>query len=455
MTGLAARSDGRWVNALRLTSDPRPGLRTRALLVATAGAVLALAPAAAGAVRARPADSFVRSVGVNVHLGYTGSAYYRIDQVRAVLAELGARYVRDGVGLNRPDVYARMRALAADGVRVNLIVGDPQRRWGIGTLSQQLEMIDRELRPAAASLEAPNEYDNQGDSRWAAALGSYQRRLWAGANARPGLARLPVIGPSLVSGESYDRVGALDRWMDAGNIHPYPGGDPADRDSHLEEELELAAKVAGDRPVQATESGYHNSVGDTSGHLPASERAAGIYMPRLFLDYFRRGIRRTYAYELIDAAGDPRRSEDGRFGLLRSDFSRKPAFTAMKRLIALLADRGPAFRPGRLAFSLRGAAPSTRRLLLQKRDGAFYLVLWNQASVWSPERRVDLDPPDRRVTLALKRPIARAEVYRPNGSAAPVRTARGLQALTLPVSEQVTVVRLERRSRRPRGYSRR
>lgn len=415
---------------------------------------MALAPAASGAFRARPADSFVESVGVNVHLGYTGSAYYRIDKVRTALAELGTRYVRDGVGLSRPDVYARMRALAGDGVRVNLIVGDPQRRWGIGTLGRQLAMIDRELSRAAASLEAPNEYDNAGDPHWAAALSDYQRRLWAGANARPDLARLPVIGPSLVSRRSHDRLGALDRWMDAGNIHPYPGGDPPDRDSHLEEELEMAAKVAGDRPVQATESGYHNAVGDRSGHLPASERAAGIYMPRLFLDYFRRGIRRTYAYELIDAAGDRERSEDSSFGLLRSDFSRKPAFTAMKRLIALLADRGPAFRPGRLAFSLRNAPPGTRRLLLQKRDGAFYLALWNPASVWSPRRRVDLDPPDRRVTLVLERPVARAEVYRPSDSVVPVRTARGSSGLAIPVSEEVTVVRLVRQSRRP-GYSRR
>jgi hypothetical protein len=441
------------VNALFPTHRARSRSGACAVLVATLCAVLALAPAAPGAVQARPADSFVESVGVNVHLGYTGSAYYRIEKVRAALAELGARYIRDGVGLDRPDVYARMRALAADGVRVNLIVGDPQRRWGIGTLAQQLEMIDRELRPAAASLEAPNEYDNQGDPRWAAALGDYQRRLWAGANARPGLARLPVIGPSLVSGESHDQLGALGRWMDEGNIHPYPGGDPPDRDSHLEEELEMAAKVAGDRPVQATESGYHNSLGET-GHLPASERAAGVYMPRLFLDYFRRGIRRTFAYELIDAAGDRDRSEDSRFGLLRSDFSEKPAFTAMKRLIALLADRGPAFRPGSLGFSLRGALPSTRWLLLQKRDGVFYLVLWNQASVWSPRRRVDLDPPDRRVTLALEQPIARADLYRPNDSAVPVRTARGLTELTLPVSEEITVVRLVRRLRRP-GYSRR
>jgi hypothetical protein len=272
--------------------------RIRSLVCAIALALVALAcwaSSASAAVAARPADSFVESVGVNVHLGYSGSVYSEFSRVRAALDELGVRYIRDGVGQNRPDVYSRLRTLGADGVKVNIEVGDPQQRWGHGTVEQQLDMIEREFPGAVASLEGPNEYDIQGDSNWVSVLRTYQRRLWEGANARPRLASLPIVGPSLVHGESHDELGDISAWTDEGNMHPYPGGEAPDRNSHLENELSMAAENTGSEPVQATETGYHNAVQTTSGHRPASERAAGIYMPRLYLDYFRRGITRPSA----------------------------------------------------------------------------------------------------------------------------------------------------------------
>lgn len=418
--------------------------RTRLSLTLAALAALAvIAPAPAGAATARPADSFVESVGVNVHLSYSDTEYAEFDRVRAALGTLGVRYIRDGVGLNRSSVYSRFRTLGADGIKVNVIVGDPQQRWGIGTLDQQLDMIDTNFRSAVASLEGPNEYDIQDDDNWVPILRTYQQRLWEGANSRPGLAALPIVGPSFASGDGPEEAGDLSAWTDEGNLHPYPGGEQPDRNSHLEAELRSATYNTGSQRVQATETGYHNAVANTTtSHRPVSERAAGTYVPRLFLDYFRRGIRRTFAYELVDTGDDPVASGD-HFGLLRNDFSEKPAFTATKRLIALLEDRGPAFTPDNLSYSLQGAPSSARQLLLQKRDGSFYLVLWNQANAWNDESLVDLDPPDPKVTVQLGQSIARADVYRPNVSGAPVSTLVDPGAgLSLSLSEQVTVIKL-------------
>lgn len=413
------------------------------LALAAILSLAAIAPAAAAAATARPADSFVESVGVNVHLSYSDTEYGEFDRVRAALDALGVRYIRDGVGLNRSSVYSRFRTLGADGVKVNVIVGDPQQRWGTGTLDQQLDMIDANFRSAVASLEGPNEYDIQDDPNWVANLRTYQQRLWEGANARPGLASLPIVGPSFASGDGPEEAGDLSAWTDEGNMHPYPGGEQPDRNSHLESELRMAALNTGTQRVQATETGYHNAVANTTtSHRPVSERATGTYVPRLFLDYFRRGIRRTFAYELVDTGDDPISSGD-HFGLLRNDFSEKPAFTATKRLVALLEDRGPAFTPDALSYSLQGAPSSARQLLLQKRDGSFYLVLWNQVSAWNDESLVDLDPADPKITVQLNQPIARAEVYRPNASAAPVSTiADPGSSIPLSLSEQVTVIKL-------------
>src|SRR5207245_10922866 len=100
-----------------------------------------------------------------------------------------------------------------------------------------------------------------------------------------------------------------------------------------------------------------------------------------------------------------RDNNEANFGLLRNDLSEKPAFTALERLIALLRDPGPRFTPETLDYTVEGAPPSLRQLLLQKRDGSFYLALWNQVSVWDPNLGVDLHPAEEKITLRFSQPV--------------------------------------------------
>jgi hypothetical protein len=425
------------------------------VLLSLAAVAAGAAPAAAVPVSARPADTFVESVGVNVHLGYTDSPYEDGAVVRNRLLDLGVRYVRDGISQGRPDVYRRMRELAEHGVRADLIVGDPLQRWGSGPLEAQLDLIARELAPAGvvASLEGPNEYDNQGRDDWVHTVRDYQRRLFDGARSRPALAGLPVLGPTLVHRESRDRLGDISQWLDQGNMHPYPGGGAPDRDVHLEDELRLAAKNSASKPVQATETGYHNGVASDSGHLPASEAAVGVYMPRLYLDYFRRGVARTFAYELIDQRPDPGHTDrEANFGLLRHDLSEKPAYTALKRMLALLSDRGPGFDARGLDLTIEGATAGLRRLLLQKRDGTHYLVLWRAEQVWDPEGRRALDGDRGVVRLTLNGTPAGVAVYRPNDAAAPVARLAGGSSLEVGVGPEVTVLEIGAVAGSRRGF---
>src|SRR4051794_28615698 len=79
-------------------------LRAALLSTVVAAGTLALAAppeAGADAHRARRADDFVNSVGVNVHLGYTNTPYRRHDLVQKKLRELGVRYIRDGLSLEQ------------------------------------------------------------------------------------------------------------------------------------------------------------------------------------------------------------------------------------------------------------------------------------------------------------------------------------------------------------------
>ena len=179
-----------------------------------------------------------------------------------------------------------------------------------------------------------------------------------------------------------------------------------------------------------------------NNHKPADEQAAAIYFPRLYLDYFRRGIARSFAYELFDQRPDAGRIDnEANFGFVRNDFSEKPAFTALQRTIDLLEDPGAAFTPSSLDYSIQGGRSTLRQMLLQKRDGSFYLVLWNAESVWNPTTRQAVASTAGSVRVQLPG-RARVDVYKPNQAGAPVASDTSTSSMAVDVSPSVTVVRI-------------
>jgi hypothetical protein len=397
---------------------------------------------ASAAVQAKTSDALVESIGVNTHLNYDDTPYGQFEKVRQSLAELGIRNIRDQVGLHRPDINAHFRQLATEGVHLDVIAGDPQERWGTGTVSQQLDVIQNELAGSVTSIEGPNEYDLSGYPNWASELRTYTRELAEGVRSRPKLASLPIIAPSIVMGENEEKIGNLTPWITDGNTHTYMGGEMPET-SRWNEDLAAVSHFAGTDPVVATETGYQNAVNTTNGHLPTSERATAIYMPRLLLENFRRGIGRSYMYELLDESNDPSKTNiEASFGLLRSDFSKKPAAVAVQNLISLLSDKGASFTPGSLEYTLQGAPASAQQVLLQKRDGSFYLAVWNRVSVWDRFGRVDLEPASVPITIRLGQSISSAEVFEPNRSANAVYTAANPQSLSLSLSPRVQIIKL-------------
>src|SRR5918998_1731657 len=94
------------------------------LILASALALLIAVPAAS-AETARSADDFVSSIGVNTHVIYDDTAYGNFNLVRDRLRELGVRHIRDGLCGSCAWQHDRLNALAADGIKADLIVGTP------------------------------------------------------------------------------------------------------------------------------------------------------------------------------------------------------------------------------------------------------------------------------------------------------------------------------------------
>src|SRR5581483_5657888 len=134
--------------------------------------------------------------------------------------------------------------------------------------------------------------------------------------------------------------------LDIGNFHPYAGGKEPTSGGwgiSMDRAIVEERKVCGDKPIWATECGYHNRI-EEKGHPGVSELAAAKYFPRLHFLMFNKGVGRSYSYELADQKpDDPTTTMEQHFGLLRHNGSPKPAFDALRNLIALLRDPGPEF----------------------------------------------------------------------------------------------------------------
>ena len=394
---------------------------TRALV---AGACLfAGAPAAsADLISPKTSEAFRNSVGVATHVGYTDTAYADWPRLVARLDELGVRHLRDGAyGDPSPQareynrhIYEAIDLAAAHGMRFTFLMGGA--RSETGTLDQLVRVVAGRLRHATEALEAPNEFDKYvAGQSWAPKLAAYSRELYRRANAEPSLRSLPVLAPSLAGAGAERQLGDLRRWFDVGNVHPYTGG-RSPEPGHLRTELADASLVSGSKRVWATEAGFHNALHHrTDGQPPVSEEAGAVYLLRTFLEHFSSGIERTYVYELIDEKPDHGSDPEQHFGLLRNDYSPKPAFTALKNLLTLVGrrDERPRIRPLRLVVS---GAGDVRRLVLQKSQRTYLVVLWRTASVWDTDRRRPLHVRPRAVSVGIPG-AARVELADPVASA--------------------------------------
>jgi hypothetical protein len=185
-----------------------------------------------------------------------------------------------------------------------------------------------------------------------------------------------------------------------------------------------------------TETGYVTDVSQPNG---VPEDVAGRYLPRVLLEQWMHGITRTYIYELVDVGAQ---IGDNGFGLLHSDFSPKPAYSAIKSVLSLLSDPGPTFQTGGLDFKLSGNLTNIHHLLLQKRDGTFYLAIWVEQPSYDVNAKKQLSVPAQQVTLQTERQM-RINVHQIDASGNMQNTTLGIgQTQTIEVNDLLTILEI-------------
>jgi hypothetical protein len=429
------------------------------------------APTQSSTVAAASTSEFLNSIGVACHLNYTWTPYKDFQATKNLLVASGIRNIRDG-GAD-PVAVTRLREVGAAGIGVTWVmeaadgVAPNQIYWTRAPHYTLTYFLKDVLGTGVVnSVEVSNEIDtSHANKRWRPSdrsplsddakapnfWGDYILALTKDTSQSlrddPAFYPIHLLGPSFGGMSAGVPDSSLYGLVDMGTFHPYmyrgngdaPVGIAYDEvpsyfvqttqpTIYIDEYPTYFRDFQGpyrvennQRPMVATETGYYTGTSQYS----VSELAQAKYVPRVFAEYFRHGIPKTFIYEFLDEGGDGEMEHS--FGLVRADLTPKPAYIALQSLIALLDNGHDSFRPGELTYGFfpaeNGSFTRTQYahdLLLEKSDGDFFLLFWHEISDANRTDRagkavvgtdIDVSPAPLPVTITLPEPIVSAILY--------------------------------------------
>jgi hypothetical protein len=352
--------------------------------VAPISPAVAPAPIVLASANASSADDFVAAIGINTHFSYVNTVYGQYLTMPAAngrtivsaLETLGVRHIRDGsmnteAGAYRCPIYQQ---LASAGVDVDAVISNTATTADVADMALC-------LGPALFALEGPNELDAVTNFNPAFAqqdVGEMQMLRAARGSAYASAVKL--FGPTTVEAQSDKALAAIDGDVIGASID-YANGQAYFGDHNpesagwggnfgfgsygaLSTDIASMEFVSPGKPYVSSETGYTDrSTGPTS--VTAGAKAA--YLLRDLLLHWKLGAKYVYIYELAPASES--------WSIMDENLNPKPSYTAVQNLIAILKDPGPPVPSGHLLFSIV-AAPDVDQLVFRKRDGSYWLVLW-------------------------------------------------------------------------------
>ncbi|OAM91663.1 hypothetical protein OH491_24095 [Termitidicoccus mucosus] len=361
---------------------------------------------------ARRAFDFVDGIGVNIKCPSWRnhqSNYANIMLVEKSLVGLGIRHYRTNAKDVDADWAFYHRLYVEHGLQADLLhIGHFFPRFGerLRTFPDFIKYVEgvNEVDPPRGIM---SNWSYRGQPYPAGAI-RLQQEIYHTVKHDPATRAIPVIVPSVSRYEHQADLAGSEG--DRQNMHSYPAGKRPS--TLLSEAVATSDKVFTiPKPIVATETGYTTAVASPQGGT-VSELAKTKYTPRLVAEYWNHPrIERLYFYELIDTGDDPLEFEHG-FGFVRPDGTVKPAFTALQSLVRLLDDSPARFRPEGLDFRITGDAGMVHHTVLQKRNGDFYILLWQEVDVYDAASKSDIQTKDAPVVVGFGRSPVRAVVHR-------------------------------------------
>jgi hypothetical protein len=131
-------------------------------------------------------------------------------------------------------------------------------------------------------------------------------------------------------------------------------------------------------PRVTTENGWESNIGGAENQ--------GRILLNVLLSQFKRGYKYTFLYQLVDNEG----GFANEFGLVRSNYSHKPAAVFIHNLTQILSDNR-SLPTGRLKYKIPNEPETVHDLLLQKSDGRFELIVWDDRPIGEATDKVTVE----------------------------------------------------------------
>jgi hypothetical protein len=428
--------------------------------------LLACATARGGETTPVAASDFLDSIGTQSAISRRGENF---EKTVECVKYLGVRWLRSGIEGDVPlDQLIALHQLT--GVRFS---------WGFGSGSSDLPKLLATARPLASAgallaFEGPNEPNNWGikykgreggrDKSWLA-VAELQRDLYAGVKSDPLLKRYPVWSISEEGAET-DNVGLQfltvphgsetvlpegTRFADFANVHNYiyhpsaPG---------LEENKTWkcadpgpACKVDGlygeyGRTWAKHFSGYSTNdlltlprVTTETGTTiwgPVTEEIHALNLLTLYLDQFKRGWSHTANYLMRDRSDE---AGNQMFGFYAPDYTPRRAALYLHDFTTILNDTAAssALRP--LDYSVAPQPDTVHDLLLQKSNGAWFLIVWDER----------IAGPDDNVVINFAKTFPAINLYDPTLGISPTQIFPNSRSVSLHLLDHPLVLEIPRR----------
>lgn len=379
-------------------------------------------------------SDFINSIGVNTHLRYTDSTYSNAANVVNDLRYLGINNIRDNAmntGFNA-QIMAAYNYVAYKGVKFDL--------FDQGALPSTMTALDQfaQLHPTAIrSIEGPNEVNNfpvtyNGLTGTAGAI-AFQNALYADVKADPNLAGVPVYNFT-------DNIAASGS-SDALNIHPYASNGAQPMGAIQSNISQLAPNHTSGLVI--TEAGY--STANTTNGVDQITQAKETL--NLLMDSIKSGSSMTYLYQLMDGYSDPSGTNlEDHFGLFDASNNPKLAATAIHNLTTILGDTGSTsstFKTGSLNYSIAGMNADGNSLLMEKSNGAFDLVVWEEPKIWNSATSTDVTATANKVTVALGAKYADVKVFDPLTGTTATQEFKNVSSISVNVTDHPLIIEVE------------
>jgi hypothetical protein len=406
-------------------------------------------------VLATPASTFLGSIGVCVHIAQGVDS---AQPVATAIAFAGIRNLRDDGDPTAVSDWITVHQEA--GTLVNMLPNSDIPTT-IG-MAEQLQDAG-----ALLSVEGPNEPNNfpvTYEGATSSSTGSFlpvahfQRDLFAAVRADPALAGIPVFHSSESGGSEPDDVGlqfltipadagttmpAGTEYADFANTHNYVCG-------HSNDLVDNVCWNASDPTLNGDWDGLYVEYGHTwnrgfpgysdadlttlprvtteTGWLTTGtgsitdEQQARVFL-NLYLAAYKRGWSYTFIYMLRD---DP---VQGYWGLFDTSYQPKTSGTYLHNLTTILADTGTR-SPGLLDYTIAAEPSTVHDLLLQKSDGTFDLVVWDE----HPGGGSDA------IVVDLQTPRAAVNVYDPTTGTSPIQSMTSVSSVPLTLTDHPVIL---------------